>query len=121
MYCKKCGAKVCCQDNYCSKCGTRTSLTLKDLRLEERRSLREVKTLPEAKQLPAGHFLAEFCWHVAKERHHPSENKYTIYTPEIPDYAFGEVNVTKDSATRLFYYLVDAVKKYCTAESVLMK
>ena len=121
MYCKKCGSKICCQDNYCSGCGTRVALTLDDLRKEERRARRELKTLPEAKQLPCGHYLAEFCWSVAEKRHHPSENKFRNDTPSIPEYAFEEVKVTKDSATSLFYFLVDATKEYCTAESVLMK
>ena len=95
MYCKKCGAKVSNQDNYCSTCGTKISLTLQDLRIAERRALREIKNLPDAKLLPCGHYLAEFCWRIAASNHHPSENKFRIDSPEVPEYVFDEVTTTK--------------------------
>lgn len=121
MYCKKCGAKVCCQDNYCSRCGTKTALTLKDLRAEERKALREVKNLSESKQLPCGHYLAEYCWRVATSRYHPSEFKFHCDSPEIPEYAFEEVKVTKDGAIRLFSFLAEATRKFYALESLLIK
>lgn len=121
MYCKKCGANVSDQDNYCSTCGTKISLTLKDLRMAERRALREIKNLPDAKQLPCGQCLAEFCWSVAASQHHPSDNMFSADSPEVPEYVFDEVTTTKESAIRLFNFLVVATRRFPMLESMLMK
>lgn len=112
MYCKKCGAKVCCQDKYCSNCGNKITPALRELRNAEAAALREIKKLPEVKQLPCGHMLAEFCWVMARERYHPSHIKYTIETTSIPQSAFDEIEVAKEKATELLRTLARCAETY---------
>lgn len=112
MYCKKCGAKVCCQDKYCSNCGNKITPALRELRNAEAKALREIKQLPEAKQFPCGHMLAEFCWAMSEERYHPIRREYTIETTSIPQSAFDEIEVTKEKATELLRVVARCAETY---------
>lgn len=106
MYCQHCGSYVYTGNNFCGKCGTKlVRQTLRELRLEEGRAKRAMRELREFYTGYCTGYLRDYCWCQAAKRYHPSESKYTIDTPFIPDSAFEEIKVTQECAIDLFKYL----------------
>ena len=113
MYCPKCGKYVGYTTNFCSQCGTKLlQNSIRELRLYENRAKRAMRDIREFGTVYCALDLRDYCWHQAAKRYHPSENKYTIHSPFIPDSAFEEIKVTQEHAIDLFKYLAKCTEVY---------